>query len=166
MHFNEMYVPAGERERSLEEVLKINPNSRRVRWPPGTRMAYSNPGYAIAGRLIEKVTEQAFEDYIKREIFDPLEMTTTSFRLSDADEGLMAQGYSGTSGAPVGYPRIYLRPAGNMHSSAHEMARFIQMLLGWGELGTTFVVDPEYLSNMEYPQTTLAALSGLRHGYG
>jgi CubicO group peptidase (beta-lactamase class C family) len=166
MHFNEMFAPSGEKERPLEEVLKINPNSRRVRWPPGTRMAYSNPGYLVAGRLIEHITEQPYEEYIKREIFDPLQMTTSSFHLTDADESLLAQGYDAPSGPPIGFPRIYLRPSGNLHSSAHEMARFVQMLLGWGELGTTFVVDPEYLGNMEQPRTTLAAEAGLRNGYG
>jgi CubicO group peptidase (beta-lactamase class C family) len=31
MHFNETYVPPGETERSLDEVLRLNPRSRRVR---------------------------------------------------------------------------------------------------------------------------------------
>ena len=166
MHFNEMFVPSGEKDRSLEEVLKINPNSRRVRWPPGTRMAYSNPGYLVAARVIEHITQQPYEDYIQREIFDPLEMSTSSFHLTDADERLLAQGYDAPSGPPIGFPRIYLRPSGNMHSSAHEMARFVQMLLGWGELGEKSVVDPEYLGSMEQPRTTLAAEAGLRDGYG
>lgn len=166
MHFNETFVPLGEPERSLEDVLKLNPASRRVRWPPGTRMAYSNPGYAVAGRLIEKAAMLPYEDYIKREIFDPLEMTTSSFRLTKADEALLARGYDGPSGPPVEYWQIYLRPAGNMHSSAREMGRFVQMLLGWGERGTAFVVDPEYLGNMEQPTTTLAFRGGLRNGYG
>jgi CubicO group peptidase (beta-lactamase class C family) len=166
MHFNERYVPPGEADRSLENVLALNPASRRVRWPPGTRMSYSNPGYAVAGLLIEKTAQQPYEDYIKREIFDPLQMTTSSFRLEAADEALLAQGYHGPSGPPVPLRRIYLRPAGNLHSSAKEMARFVRMLLGWGELETAFVVDPEYLGNMEQPTTTLASRAGLRNGYG
>jgi hypothetical protein len=40
------------------------------------------------------------------------------------------------------------------------------MLLNWGELGTAFVVDPEYLGNMEAPRTTTASRAGLRTGYG
>jgi len=36
-----------------------------VRWPPSTRFAYSNPGYGIAGYLIEKVTGQRFDAYIR-----------------------------------------------------------------------------------------------------
>jgi hypothetical protein len=59
-----------------------------------------------------------------------------------------------------------LRPAGNLHSTPRDLGRFVQMLLGWGELGEAFVVDPEYLSNMEHPRTTLASRAGLRTGYG
>jgi CubicO group peptidase (beta-lactamase class C family) len=166
MHLNEIYVPEGEAELSLEDVLKRNPSSRRVRWRPGTRMAYSNPGYAVAGRLIEKITGEPYEDYIEREIFDPLQMTTSSFRLTESDEALLAKGYDSQEGPAVPFRRIYLRPAGNMHSSAHEMGRFVQMVLGWGELGTAFIIDPEYLGNMEQPRTTLASQAGLRNGYG
>ena len=166
MHFNERYVPDGEAELALEQVLQINPRSRRVRWRPGTRMSYSNPGYAIAGYLIEKLTETPYEDYIKREIFDPLGMSTSSFRLTQEDEALLARGYADSSQGPVGFPRIYLRPAGNMHSSVREMAQFVRMLLGWGELGFAFVVDPEYLGTMEQPRTSYASMAGLRNGYG
>jgi CubicO group peptidase (beta-lactamase class C family) len=166
MHFTDRYVPDGMPELSLEAVLQLNPQSRRVRWRPGTRMAYSNPGYGLAGYLIEKLTGEPYEDYIKREIFDPLEMTTSSFRLTADDEPLLARGYEGSAGPPVGFPQIYLRPAGNMHSSPRELGRFVRMLLGWGELGAAFVVDPEYLGNMELPRTTLASQAGVRHGYG
>ena len=40
------------------------------------------------------------------------------------------------------------------------------MLLNWGETATDLVIDPEYLSNMEHPRTTLASYAGLRSGYG
>ena len=165
-HFNERYLPVGEAERPLAEVLRINPRPRQVRWPPGTRMSYSNPGYAIAGYLIEKLTSEPYEDYIEREILEPLGMTTSSFRLTENDEGLLARGYADSEREPVGFPRIHFRPAGNMHSSPREMAQFVRMLLGWGELGSAFVVDPEYLGSMEQPRTTYASMAGLRNGYG
>lgn len=166
MHFNEIYLPPGEPERPLEEVLERNPGSRRVRWRPGTRMSYSNPGYAVAGLVIETVAGMPYEDYIEEQIFEPLGMTSSSFRLTAADAAGLAQGYGGPSGPPVGFRPIYLRPAGNLHTSPAELARFVQMLLGWGELGSAAVVDPEYLGNMEQPRTTLATAAGLRNGYG
>ena len=149
-------MPDGAAEVSLSDALALNPGARRVRWRPGTRMAYSNVGYGVAGVLIEKATDEPYEDYIKRAIFDKLDMPTSSFRLTTADEALLARGYGGPTGPPVGFPRIYLRPAGNLHSSPRELAQFVRMILNWGEIGTTFVVDPEYLGNMEQPRTTLA----------
>jgi CubicO group peptidase (beta-lactamase class C family) len=166
MHFNEMYVPDGAAELGLQEMLALNPSSRRVRWPPGTRMAYSNPGYGIAGLIVETTAGMPYEDYIAQEIFQPLAMTNSTFRLNAEMEPHLAQGYAEPDGPPVGFRRIYLRPAGNMVSSAHDLARFVQMLLGWGELGEAFIIDPEYLGNMEQPRTTLAAAAGLRNGYG
>ena len=40
------------------------------------------------------------------------------------------------------------------------------MLLNWGELRGGYVIDPEYLSNMEWPRTTAASTAGVRAGYG
>jgi CubicO group peptidase (beta-lactamase class C family) len=165
MRFTDRYVPDGVEEVSIAQALARNPGSRRVRWRPGTRMSYSNVGYGLAGLVLEKIAGQPYEDYIKQHIFDPLNMSASSFRLTAQDEAQLARGYDG-SGVPVGFPRIYLRPAGNLHSTPQDLGRFVQMLLGWGEIGEAYVVDPEYLGNMEQPRTTLASRAGLRNGYG
>lgn len=166
MHFNEIYAGPDAAELSLEDILKINPASRVVRWRPGTRMAYSNPGYAIAGHVIEKVTGEKFEDRIAERIFKPSGMPTSSFYLSKDDEQKLANGYRDRTGPPVAYSPIYLRPAGNLHTSALELGNFVHVLLNWGETATDLVIDPEYLGNMEHPRTTLASDAGLRNGYG
>ncbi|HYB94215.1 MAG TPA: serine hydrolase domain-containing protein [Vicinamibacterales bacterium] len=166
MHFNEMYNLTDPPDLPLEQVLRRNPASRVVRWRPGTRMSYSNPGYGVAGYLIEKLTGQPFEDRIAERIFTPAGMPTSSFRLTTQDEAAMAKGYRAPTGPPVPYLQIYLRPAGNLHTSPLELGRFVHLLLNWGETETDLVIDPEYLSNMEHPRTTLASLAGLRNGYG
>lgn len=166
MHFNEIYNLSHPPDVPLAEVLKINPSSRVVRWPPGTRMSYSNPGYAIAGYIIEKLTSQKYEDRIADEIFKPIGMTESSFYLTPQDHAKLAKGYSSRNGPPVAYTPIYLRPAGNLQTSAGDMGKFVQLLLNWGETATDLVVDPEYLSNMEHPRTSLASAAGLHRGYG
>jgi len=166
MHFNEMYNVADPPDMPLEDVLKINPNSRVVRWQPGTRMAYSNPGYTIAAYLIEKITGEKYEDRIAEKIFTPVGMPTSSFVLTKDDEAILAKGYRDRAGPPVPYSQIYLRPSGNLHTSALELGRWVHLLLNWGETETDLVIDPEYLSNMEHPRTTVASYAGLRTGYG
>lgn len=166
MHFNETYVLDGAADLPLDAVLRRNPASRRVRWRPGTRMAYSNPGYAVAGRIVEVVSDTPFEQYVSEKILRPLAMTTTAFPVRPDDDPALARGYDAPAGRAVINRPIYLRPAGALQSSARELGRFVQMLLNWGELGEGYVVDPEYLSNMEWPRTTAAATAGVRSGYG
>lgn len=166
MHFNEMYNVADAADIPLTDVLAKNPASRRVRWRPGTRMFYSNPGYGVAGLVLEKVTGRAYEDVIRERIFAPLGMTTSSFRLTAADEPTLARGYDAATGPPVPFTQIYLRPAGNLHSSPRELGTFVQLLLNWGETRDDLVIDPEYLSNMERPRSSLSARAGLIYGYG
>ncbi|MGE0863497.1 MAG: serine hydrolase domain-containing protein [Vicinamibacterales bacterium] len=166
MHFNEIYNLEDEPDLPLIDVLRRNPRSRDVRWRPGTRASYSNPGYAVAGYLVEKITGRPYEDFIAERTFAPLGMTTSSFRLTAADERLLAKGYRDRSGPPVPYSQIYLRPAGNLHTSPRELASFVQALLNWGETAEHLVIDPEYLSNMEHPRSSLASEAGLRVGYG
>ncbi|MEO7133428.1 MAG: serine hydrolase domain-containing protein, partial [Vicinamibacterales bacterium] len=139
---------------------------RVVRWRPGTRMSYSNPGYAIAGYLIEKITGEKYEDRIAARIFKPSGMQTSSFYLTTDDEARLAKGYRDRTGPAVPYSPIYLRPAGNLHTSPLELGNFVHVLLNWGETENDLVIDPEYLSNMEHPRTTLASDAGLRSGYG
>lgn len=48
---------------------------RPLDFTPGTRAAYSNFGYCILGRVIEKVTGQTYEQYVKMAEIDPLGIT-------------------------------------------------------------------------------------------
>ena len=166
MHFNEMYNVSHPADLPLADVLRLNPASRVVRWRPGTRMSYSNPGYGIAGFVLEKVTGEKYEDRIAEHIFKPSGMTESSFRLGEADYATLAKGYASRTGPPVEYTPIYLRPSGNLHTTAADLGKFVHVLLNWGETPEDLVIDPEYLSNMEHPTTSLASRAGLRSGYG
>jgi CubicO group peptidase (beta-lactamase class C family) len=136
----------------------------RVRWIPGSRMSYSNPGYGLAGYIVEKAAGVPLEDYIAANILHPLGMTHSDMRLTPAVKDTLAQGYDGES--PVPYFPIFLRPAGAMKSSPNEMARFVRMMLNRGELDGVKIVSPESITRMETPETSLAARDGLKDGYG
>lgn len=166
MHFNEVFNLSDRPDMPLVDVLRINPASRVVRWQPGTRMSYSNPGYAVAAHIIEKISGEKYEDRIAEHIFKPAGMTESSFRLSEADYPKLAKGYDSRTGPPLPYSQIYLRPAGNLHTTPADLGKFVHVLLNWGELGEDLIIDPEYLSNMEHPTTTLASKAGLHSGYG
>src|SRR5208282_3599944 len=64
---------------SLKDALAYGASSRVCRWPPGTRMAYCNSGPAVLAAVIEKVSGERFEDYVRKNIFNPLHMDGASY---------------------------------------------------------------------------------------
>ena len=165
MHFNEMYNTSDDPNMPMKEALSVNPQSRVVRWKPGTRYSYSNPGYAVAGYIIEKVTGQRYEDYLEDEVLEPLGMHRSSFAYTDSVKQKLVTGYQGSYDT-VEYRHIYLRPSGALHTSPKEMANFVRMLLNDGSLERRSIISDSLLARMETSATTLAAKHGFQSGYG
>jgi CubicO group peptidase (beta-lactamase class C family) len=150
----------------LLEVFKRFQEPQNVRWQPDTRMSYSNPGYGIAGYLIEKIAGKPYDKYIQENFLQPIGMTNSDFRFTDANKALLAAGYDGKTTKPVGYPYIYLRPAGDLKASPGELAKLVQFFLRRGVVGHTRLLAPESIARMETPKTSSASQHGLRLGYG
>src|SRR6266852_7831102 len=61
MEAAEVYNVRDPYDYPLLEVFKRFQEPQIVRWPPDTRMSYSNPGYGVAGYLIEKITSEPYD---------------------------------------------------------------------------------------------------------
>jgi CubicO group peptidase (beta-lactamase class C family) len=167
MQASEVYNFKDPYDFSLLETFKRFPEPQDVRWPPSTRMSYSNPGFGIAGYLIEKTAGKPFDQYIRETILRPLGMANADFPFTDANKPLLATPYDGNPPhALPGYPYIYLRPAGDLKASPGELAKLVQFLLRRGKSGDAQIVKPESIIRMETVESTLAAKNGLRLGYG
>jgi CubicO group peptidase (beta-lactamase class C family) len=153
-------------EKPLRWTLQHFPGPQHVRWRPGTRWSYSNPGYGLAGYLLEKVSGKLREDYIADNILRPLKMDHSDLRLTPTVKAALAQGYEKNPLRPVPYLPIMLRPAGEMKSSPAEMARFVRIMLNRGQLDGVRIVSAESIKRMEIPVTSTAAKAGLLTGYG
>ncbi|MBW3551260.1 MAG: beta-lactamase family protein, partial [Proteobacteria bacterium] len=64
MHFRNMNTDAPIPD-SLEAIVRGLEHELRVRWQPGVKHSYSNPGYAVAGYLVEKVSGRPFHEYLQ-----------------------------------------------------------------------------------------------------
>ena len=138
-----LYIPRGTLTRA--EVV------RRLRYlkPTGSfrdRYAYDNILYIVAGQLIEAVSGQSWEDYVRQHVLAPAGMTRSTtdemHRLVDPDR---AQPH-GRFGGPVrgtGDQRILderdqlapaSAPAGLMAVSANDMAKWLTLQLAHGAL--------------------------------
>src|SRR6266436_6535664 len=123
MEPSEVYNRKDRYDFPLLDVFKRFRKPQVTRWPPGTRMSYSNPGNAIAGYLIEKASGQPFDLYIRETFLRPLGMEKADFPFTDAIKPLMATGYEKSPPRAVGYPFIYLRPAGDLKSFAGRFGK-------------------------------------------
>ncbi|HKV62388.1 MAG TPA: serine hydrolase domain-containing protein [Candidatus Acidoferrum sp.] len=166
MEPSEVYNGHDRYDFSLLEVFKRFQEPQTVRWPPGTRMSYSNPGNAVAGYLIEKTTGKPFDQYIRETFLRPMEMAHADYAFTDANKALLATAYEGNPPKAGSYPFIYLRPAGDLKASPGELAKLVEFFLRRGKAGDAQLVKPESILRMEAPETTLAAKNGLRLGYG
>lgn len=165
MRPSEVYNRKDPPDFPLLRVFQEHPKPQETRWPPGTRMSYSNPGYGVAGFLIEKASGQPYDAYIKTNVPLHMGIERGEFRLNDANRTLLAQGYHSIQ-QPVPYTPIYLRPAGDMKASPEELAKLIQFFLQRGRAGDAQLVKPESILRMEYPATPESARHGVRLGYG
>lgn len=166
VRFNDLAVSGPEAHPPLRAVLSAHPGSRTARWEPGTRASYSNPGYAVAGFVIEKAARMPFEDYVKAAVFDPIGMTASTFGQVEFGQKGLARGYVNRSFTPAPALNMLLRPAGALVSSSQDLGSLVRFLLNRGSVDGRQVLHPASLIEMETVHTTLAARAGLINGYG
>lgn len=75
------YVPQNSTKRDIlgnNEILDIFYNSNpKLKFQPGEKYEYSNTGYLILASIVEEVSKQHFREFLKENIFDPLNMNNT-----------------------------------------------------------------------------------------
>lgn len=166
MHFPRLYNFHEAEDIPLLTVIQRSKPELKVRWRPGTRMAYSNPDYLIAGYLIEKVTGESYETYVTEQVLRPLGLDHASLTLDAPTRSALAQGYEGTPQEAVAPQPIYLRPAGALAASPAELAHLGVLLLDRGQWHNAPFLTDASVTRMETPKTGLAARHGLDFGYG
>jgi CubicO group peptidase (beta-lactamase class C family) len=62
--------------RSLRDYVELF-GPRPLDFTPGSRSEYSNYGFILLGRIVEEVSGLSYDDYIRRNIFDPAGMAST-----------------------------------------------------------------------------------------
>jgi CubicO group peptidase (beta-lactamase class C family) len=120
-------------------------------FPPGVIPAYSNYGVGLAGYIVEHVSGEPFEQYVAEHIFQALGMTHSSFHqpLEQALSSFPSDGYKDTTEKPaIGFEIFNPAPAGGVSSTALDMGRFAQALLGGGEFEGHRILKNETVNTM------------------
>jgi CubicO group peptidase (beta-lactamase class C family) len=138
-------LPLGEWLKAHQPLRARPPTTN---FADGTNASYSNWGTALAGRIVELVSGQSFDDYIAEHIFKPLGMERSTFGepLPESLAPRMSGGYTFEAGAfkRNGFEFIHAAgPAGSLSSTATDMARFMLAHLQDGAIGEARILKPE-----------------------
>ena len=119
---------------------------------PGTKWAYSNHGFAALGQIVEDVSGQPLDSYLRDNIFDPLGMEHTDLIRSERVRPLLATGYvlRARGLKPVADREIPTPGGGGMYSTTADIARYVAALLG-AAVGRDSVLRPESVATLFRP---------------
>lgn len=141
-------------------------NELTLRAEPGEKFIYSDVGFIVLGKIIEEMTGQRQDEYVRDHLFKPLQMHETGYlpreelrhraATTQEREGRWMQG-------EVHDPRAYAMDgvAGHagLFSTAMDLARYGQMILNQGELDGVRLFKPETVKLMADP---IPVSSGIR----
>ena len=121
---------------TLERQLREN-EPRQI-YRPGTIVAYSNYGTALAGYIVECITGKPFYQYVQENIFRPLGMNDTAIHPLQEDNPNIGERRAQIKGhvttgdrpSPMTGERIYigLYPAGSAIGTANDAIKFLAAL--------------------------------------
>ncbi len=129
------------------EQLRSALGSQPAIYPPATRYKYSNLGMALLGEVVAAVSGESWAEYLRRHIFEPLQMSNSS---GAPGEKLLAQRAvpymrrlaDGSRGIFDYYDTGALAPAANVVSTVEDLARFAALHLGQLAAGDEILRSP------------------------
>lgn len=106
-----------------------------LQFEPGTALRYSNAGYAVLGRLLERVTGEDIWAYARHRLLDPMGLTGIVARPSGSDAGRIAYvADAGSTGTDhEAYNSTYWRdlaiPWGGLYGTTRDVAAFAEQFI-------------------------------------
>jgi len=93
--------------------------------PPGERFSYSGEGFVYLQKVVEHLTGQSLDPFMKQMVFEPLGMTSSSYVWQPAFETLKATGHDG-----AGHPNERRKPneanaAASLQTTSLDYAKFV-----------------------------------------
>jgi len=137
---------------------------------PASIYSYSNPGYWIAGFVVEQVAGKPYADAMQERVFAPLGMTRSTFRPIMAMTYAIAQGHDASGNQPAAVIRPAANnaatwPAGSMFSNVHDLSRFVIAFMNGGKVDGREALKPGVIAKLVEPHATIPGGTD-SYGYG
>jgi len=142
-----------------------DPGALEIEFDPGTRFQYSGEGYVYMQHVVEEITGESLDVYLKRTVLDPLGMVDSSFVWEERFESVHASPHDGD-----GVPGDKWRPseplaAGTLQTTVFDYARFVEAMLAI-EAADRWPLDDTALDQALEQQTTIDEALGWSLGFG
>ncbi|MDJ1495247.1 serine hydrolase domain-containing protein [Cytophagaceae bacterium DM2B3-1] len=137
------------------------------KWKPGQRHSYSNVNYAILAYLIEKLSGQAFNEYMRQHVFQSLNMLNTNVHLRSDNTNTYAKGYIWQNEKFRQIPSLpqYNPGNGSLHTNAIDLSHALQAYLNDWQTPQGQFLSKAILADSETPHSYLSAQADLHNTY-
>jgi CubicO group peptidase (beta-lactamase class C family) len=146
-------IQNGKENSSIEQLVR-DLKTLKLTKSVGTTFQYSNINYIILGEVIQIVSGKSYEEYLKKNIFEPLEMKHTYTSQADAAKDSMAVGNRLFFGFPVASNLPYITggiPAGFIISCAEDMTHYLSSYINGGKYKNISVLSGKSIAEMFKP---------------
>jgi uncharacterized protein YbbC (DUF1343 family)/CubicO group peptidase (beta-lactamase class C family) len=138
---------------------------------PGTAFRYSDINFFLLGEIVQRISKTPLEEFVAREIYQPLRMVDTGYLPSNSKldriaptEVVNGKPWRGVVHDPTARHMGGVAGHAGLFSTAADLARYARMLLNQGELDGVRIFKPETVALMTSVQTPESL--GIRRGLG
>ncbi len=135
--------------------------------PAGDVFSYSNPGYWIAGYLVERAGGKPYADVMQEKVFVPLGMQRTTLRPTLAMTYPLAQGHS-NSGEIIrpAADNAATWPAGSVFSNVKDLSRFVIAVMNEGRVDGKQALPAGVVKRISTSYVDYPGRDEAKYGYG
>lgn len=168
-----IFEPGSTLKQMIEKLGRIP-----LVFQPGTKYEYS-VSTDVLGYLVEVISGMPFEQFLKKRLFQPLDMVDTGFFVPEEKRHRYAELYrhnkkTGKMEVPEDIPlgdgphKFFPSGGGGLVSTTHDYLRFCQMLLNGGELDGIRILGKKTveLIRMNHLPDDVKLWGGTSHGWG
>lgn len=150
---------------TIDSMTSYISSNHLYEFEPGESWGYSNSGFQLLAKIIERVSDKSYQQFMIDEFVIPLELNETSFPDKGYEQTLpepYVDSWMWVSGKSINFTEENMSAdvgEGNMITSPHDLCAFYELLLK-GESG----IDITYVSN--YMMNCVPTSSTSSRGYG